>query len=279
MHYVNLLPTNYQKLSENARNLSEKFQIIIKLLSAESLQEAWGNFSNLSPLSPVIQYACPNLVAMWHQLRALFLLLNIECYHLKQWSGSPTDALIQQDLPNVIYVYSESNELCFAYKKQEGNLIRLGLSGPNDSISPSMWSSIHDHLQQNLPLTEMQNDAIFNCLANQQVDSQRICRPNNIYGDHAITEAVNSLTVAGENIMQFNSPQAALFLEKTLLPLQLVIQDGIQEKTRTSDATRRTCAEQEIILRREILIQTTPLYQSDAVDLDGLITTHSLSNT
>lgn len=237
---VHRLPLNYQKISEPANITSIKFQDIYNLLKTglhEKQTEAWGIFSNLQPLPKTMQYTCPHLLALWNQYKALFLLLDIQCYHLKQWMKAPENSS-DLNFPHILHIYPNGNTINFYYKKQ--NAIQELVIDPENSAHYHSWIEILNNLKKNIPLTNEQSHFIF-----QQLADEKIYRPNRLFEDQTVSEALQFFKNADEILRGFDNAQANLFSNKTLKPFQILVEKGSEAKNKTSLKTLRNHAENE----------------------------------
>ncbi len=72
--YLSYLPENYTQSCETATEVDSRLHYIYQLIALPNLDDAWGAFQALPPLSYFIQIAFPNLLAMKKQLTAIFLI-------------------------------------------------------------------------------------------------------------------------------------------------------------------------------------------------------------
>lgn len=76
--YMTYLPINYHLHTPSALTLFTLFKQIFALIQENSMDEAWELYQPASIPSPFISHAFPHLLAMNHQLRAIFLISRHE---------------------------------------------------------------------------------------------------------------------------------------------------------------------------------------------------------
>lgn len=81
----NRLPANYRTLmTPNVRYIARSFHAIFELLATNDMGEAIFTYRQVkrSNFTPFVKLAFPNLHAMWHQLQAIFCLIDTQGYQI-----------------------------------------------------------------------------------------------------------------------------------------------------------------------------------------------------
>jgi len=166
----NQLPANYRTLmTPNVRYIARSFHAIFELLATNDMGGAMFTYRQVkqSNFTPFVKLAFPNLHAMWHQLKAIFWLIDTHGYQMNPiypHESIPKDHDLRQ---HVLSVYVENGSIFCAAITPENTVDRFmledaALNGQAETIRGALGCSrLGDHF------SEEQKQAVYCAVADR----------------------------------------------------------------------------------------------------------------
>ncbi len=127
--YLSQLPENYPLITPNAQILNDQFKSIFYLLKENHLEKAWALYKSIATPSYFIQRSFPNLVAMTHQLSAIFIIARLD-----KWYGPD---IYRPEHEIIACVLTELQKACASltkYNSEQVGILNEGAIKPIEQL-------------------------------------------------------------------------------------------------------------------------------------------------
>ena len=227
--YYHQLPANYRAMTPSADHIEGTINLVFQLIECDEIGKARLHYLSIPQFTPFLKLAFPHLLAMKHQLRAIFCLLSTHGYHVRAHYGEPFELEVT---PHSLRVYLSNGVICCAARTDD-EIERFVIS---DETLGSEASAIRDCLShERCVFSSQQKKIIFEAVASR--------------GYYEINEPVPiaALTLFEEShaLVQQYHPALAMHLETmTLAPLRALMEAGKAAKQHTPYAVRKALSDQ-----------------------------------
>lgn len=213
--YILQLPPYFRALSKDVTQIKRDFKIIYDFLREERMGEADYAFRHLKSYSAFIKHACPELVAMYHQLQGLFYVIHIPGYSiLPIMYKVPSDEFLTKE---IMYLYIQNKIIWCAFVTPENLIQRI-------TIDPAELGEHAQHVQAYLEVKGGYPEGFYKEVVPIMFDvlkNKGYFQTNQDGLQPYITFCHFKRTY--ENLKKYNEATAQEFYEKTLKPMIILM--------------------------------------------------------
>jgi hypothetical protein len=228
-HYYHQLPANYRAMTPSADRIEGTINLVFQLIERDEIGQARFHYLSIPQFTPFLTLAFPHLLAMEHQLRAIFWLLSTHGYHVWAHHGEPFELEVT---PHTLNVYLSNGSIVCAARTDD-EIDRFIIS---DETLGSEASAIRDCLShERCVFSSQQKKNIFKAVASR--------------GYYEVNEpvpiaALTAFEKAHALVQQYHPDLAVRLEAMTLAPLRALMGAGKVAKQHTPYAVRKSLSDQ-----------------------------------
>lgn len=227
-HYYNQLPANYRAMTPSADRIEGTINLVYQLIECDKIGRARLHYLSIPQFTPFLKLAFPHLLAMQHQLRAIFCLISTHGYHVWAHHGEPFELEVT---PHSLRIFLSNGAIvCAARTDDEINRFII-----RDEELGKEASAIRDCLShERCVFSDQQDQIIFKAVASRGYYE---------YNDPDPISALSLFEKAHALVQEYH-PELAVHLEAmTLAPLRALMRAGEAAKLNTPYAVRKALSD------------------------------------
>jgi len=235
----NKLPANYRTImTPSVRCIARSFHAIFELLAMNQIGEAKFTYTQVkrSNFTPFVKLAFSNLHAMWHQLNAIFWLIDTHGYHMDPiypHESIPKDHDLRQ---HVLSVYVENGSICCAAITPENTVDRFMLEDAALNRQADVIRGALGDPSSGDSFSEEQRQAVYCAVAHRGYYQLSYLSPF----------TAQDRFIKAHNLVKYYHPALAAHLKNMVLePFQALMNAGEAAKQNTSIEIKRAFVAQQ----------------------------------